>query len=150
MRVGTGPLGRRRPVGAGPSEVGVTFDAGMLVALGRDERAAWLSLRRAVDRGEVPTVPTPVTVQVWRGGSRQARLAAALKDCRLEPLTERLAKAAGELCGRAGTSDVVDAVVVASAARRHDRVYTGDEDDLERLAGHLVDGEIAILGVGGT
>jgi hypothetical protein len=98
----------------------------------------------------VPTVPTPVTVQVWRGGSRQARLAAALKDCRLEPLTERLAKAAGELCGRAGTSDVVDAVVVASAARRHDRVYTGDEDDLERLAGHLVDGEIAILGVGGT
>lgn len=40
-----------------------TFDTGMLIALDRNEREAWTVLRRLVDRGEVPTVPTVVTAQ---------------------------------------------------------------------------------------
>ena len=45
-----------------------------------------------------------------------------------------LAKAAGILCGRAGTSDPVDALVVASAARRGDDIITTDPEDLRALA----------------
>jgi hypothetical protein len=67
---------------------GATFDTGMLVALDRNERAAWVVLRRLVNRGEVPTVPTVVTAQAWRDGRRQAQLARALGDCRPEILSD--------------------------------------------------------------
>lgn len=124
-----------------------TFDTGMLVALDRNEREAWAVLRRLVDRAEVPTIPTVVIAQAWRDGRRQARLARALGDCRLEALGDDLARRAGELCGRAGTSDVVDAIVIESAARRSDDVYTGDPRDLEHLATHLTQ-PVAIVPIG--
>jgi hypothetical protein len=114
-----------------------TFDTGMLIALDRNDREAWVALRLLVDRGAVPTVPTAVTAQAWRDGRRQSRLAQALGKCRSEALTEEYARRAGELCARAGTSDIVDAVVVESAGRRGDDVYTGDIADLEHLAEHI-------------
>lgn len=123
---------------------GATFDTGMLIALDRDERVAWILLRRLVNRGEVPTVPTVVVGQAWRDGRRQARLARALAACRMEPLGDRLARQAGELCGRAGTSDIVDAIVVQSAGLRAEDVYTSDAADLGRLAG-FVETPIAII-----
>lgn len=123
----------------------ITFDAGVLIALDRNDREAWTALRYSLDRGEVPTVPTVVTVQAWRDGRRQARLAQALRYCRLEPLDDELARRAGELCGRARTSDVVDAVVVVSAAQRDDIVVTADIGDLERLCAHLDGGKVAVL-----
>jgi len=126
---------------------GATFDTGMLVALDRNEREAWVVLRRLVNRGEVPTVPTVVTAQAWRDGRRQARLARALGDCRPEILSDELARKAGELCRRSRTADIVDAVVVESAARRSDDIYTGDTADLERLAEHISN-EVAIIPIG--
>jgi predicted nucleic acid-binding protein len=45
-----------------------------------------------------------------------------------------LAKSAGVLCGLAGTDDPVDALVVASAARRGDDIVTTDPEDLAALA----------------
>lgn len=126
---------------------GTTFDAGMLVALDRNEREAWVVLRRSIDRGQVPTVPTVVTAQAWRDGRRQARLAQALGHCRPEPLSDELARRAGELCGRARTSDIVDAVVVESAARRQDDLYSGDADDLEHLANY-VSAPVTIVPIG--
>ena len=126
---------------------GATFDTGMLVALDRNEREAWVVLRRLVDRGEVPTVPTVVTAQAWRDGRRQAQLARALRDCRPEILSDELARKAGELCRRSGTVDIVDAVVIESAGRRNDDVYTGDTADLEHLAEHLTS-QIAIISIG--
>jgi hypothetical protein len=94
---------------------GATFDTGMLVALDRNEREAWVVLRRLVNRREVPTVPTVVTAQAWRDGQRQARLGRALGDCP-EILSDEFARKAGELCRRSRTADIVDAVVVESAA----------------------------------
>jgi hypothetical protein len=44
-----------------------------------------------------------------------------------------LAEAAGVLCGRAGTSDVVDACVVLVARRERAVVVTSDVDDLRQL-----------------
>lgn len=123
---------------------GATFDTGMLVALDRNEREAWVVLRRLVNRGEVPTVPTVVTAQAWRDGRRQAQLARALGDCRPEILSDELARKAGELCRRSRTADIVDAVVIESAGRRSDDVYTADAGDLEQLAEHITN-QVAII-----
>jgi hypothetical protein len=126
---------------------GATFDTGMLVALDRNEREAWVVLRRLVNRGEVPTVPTVVTAQAWRDGHRQAQLARALGDSRPEILSDELARKAGELCGRSRTADIVDAVVIESAGRRNDDVYTGESGDLEHLAEHITP-QITIIPIG--
>jgi hypothetical protein len=56
--------------------------------------------------------------------------------CFVDPLDEALAKSAGELCGKANVADVIDAAVVASAARRGDAILTSDPRDLRRLASH--------------
>lgn len=116
---------------------GLTLDTGALIALDRNDREAWAFLRRSVDRGEVPSVPTVVVAQAWRGSARQALLARALGVCRSESLDDALARRAGILCGRAGTADIVDAVVVESAARHHGLILTSDPGDLEHLAGHV-------------
>jgi len=49
-------------------------------------------------------------------------------------LTHRRARAAGALCGRAGTSNPVDASAVLVATPRRATVVTSDPDDLRRLA----------------
>jgi hypothetical protein len=48
-------------------------------------------------------------------------------------LDQVLAEAAGLLCGRAGTSDVIDASVVLVARRERALVVTSDVADLHRL-----------------
>jgi hypothetical protein len=53
--------------------------------------------------------------------------------CRVAALTEQAAHAAGYLLGRAGTSDVMDAVVADTAARLRADVVTGDRADIARL-----------------
>jgi hypothetical protein len=49
------------------------------------------------------------------------------------PLDGVLAEAAGTLCGRTGTSDVIDASVVLVARRARAAVVTSDVGDLRRL-----------------
>ncbi len=56
-----------------------------------------------------------------------------LAGCYVEPLDEQLARSAGAACGRAGTSDIVDAAVVVGASTRGDLVVTSDPDDIVRL-----------------
>jgi hypothetical protein len=112
---------------------GLTFDAGALIAADRDDRGFWAHWAEAVSRGIVPVIPTTALSQAWRD-PKQVRLARVVNACSVDPLDETLAKAAGELCAKAGVSDVVDASVVASAARRGDVVLTSDPGDLRRLA----------------
>jgi hypothetical protein len=112
---------------------GLTLDTGALIAADRNDRAFWAFLKEAVGRGVVPVIPAPALAQAWRT-PRQARLHQLVKASWVETLDEPLAKSAGELCGRAKTSDVVDAAVVAGASRRGDVVLTGDPRDLRRLA----------------
>lgn len=80
-------------------------------------------------------VPAGVIGQAWRGSSRQARLARflALDNVASVALDEAEARAAGVLCGRTGTSDVIDASVVVCAHARDHAVVTGDPDDLAAL-----------------
>ena len=111
---------------------GITYDAGALIAAERNDRHVWALHRRALERGLVPTVPAGVLGQGWRGGP-QAQLSRLLKGCRVEPLDEARARAAGVACGRARSSDIVDASVVVGASARSDLVVTSDPGDLEQL-----------------
>lgn len=112
---------------------GVTYDAGALLAAERNDRLIVALHRRTLERRIAPTVPAPVLAQAWRGRP-QPSLGWLLSGCRVEAMDERRARAAGALCGAAGTSDVVDAAVVAGAVGRGDAVVTSDPSDLQRLA----------------
>jgi len=83
----------------------------------------------------VLAVPAGVIGQVWRDGRRQASLARLLASdlVEIEPLDDARARAAGQLCGATGTSDVIDASVVLCARARDHGVLTSDPDDLTRL-----------------
>jgi hypothetical protein len=77
------------------------------------------------------------------GGHRVPRGVGAVEDARdkgrflrafdVEPMTEHLAKRAGEAIAAGRGATVVDAIAMASAAQRDDVVYTSDFDDLSRL-----------------
>ena len=56
-----------------------------------------------------------------------------LESVDVEPLTEGLAKRAGEALASVRGATLVDAIVMASAATRGDVVFTSDVEDLERL-----------------
>jgi hypothetical protein len=72
--------------------------------------------------------------EVWRGGPRSAHLSMLLDACVVEPLSEPLARKAGEAVAAVRGATTLDAVVMASAAARGDSVLTSDPDDLHRLA----------------
>lgn len=76
-----------------------------------------------------------MVAQAWRGQPRQARLVRFLRQRNVEAvqLDDPLARAAGVLCGRTGSDDVVDVSVVLCARQRHHVVVTSDPDDLRLL-----------------
>lgn len=115
---------------------GLTYDAGALIAAESNARGLWALHRRALERGLRPVVPAGVLAQAWRGGP-QPQLSRLLKGCRIEDLTQVRARAAGAACGRAGSSDVVDASVAVGAIARGDLVVTGDVQDITRIADAL-------------
>ncbi len=123
----------------------MTLDSGALIAVERGDRPTVRFIEAMLRRGRHVTVPAPVLTEVWRGSPQQHHVSRLLAGCSIEPLDERLARAAGELLGRTGTDDPVDAIVAQSAARRGDVVLTSDPDDLQRLADDL--GTIRVRGV---
>jgi hypothetical protein len=114
---------------------GITFDAGALIAFERNDRRVVAIVAEAVKHGATIAIPSGVVGQVWRDGQRQARLARLLGShvVEIEPLDDRRARAAGQLCGVTKTSDVVDASVVLCARARSHAVVTSDPGDLARL-----------------
>ena len=117
----------------------MTLDTGALIGFERAERRTMTHLKLAEQLGHELTVPTPVIVEAWRGGSRSARIAALLEACIIEPLFPDLARLAGEALAAVKGATAIDAVVMASAARRGDRVLTSDLTDLERLRSYFPD-----------
>lgn len=116
------------------------LDAGALIALDRNHRGTWAILSEAAERESLVRVPVGAIGQAWRDGARQALLARALRHCEEVPLDGDQARAAGVLCRRAGTNDVIDATVALVSLLAMDvRVLTSDAEDLE----HLLD----VLGV---
>lgn len=54
--------------------MGITLDAGALIAIEKNDRRVVAALRLAVDAGLQITVSAGVVGQAWRDGTKQARL----------------------------------------------------------------------------
>jgi predicted nucleic acid-binding protein len=115
---------------------GVTFDAGGLIALDRNDRQVLVLLSRALERGGRMTVPAPVLAQAIRNPPRQALLQRFVRQPTTDivPLDKADAIAIGAILAAARTADVVDAHVVLCARRAGQAVVTSDPEDLRRLA----------------
>lgn len=104
------------------------LDAGVLISVDRGEQSAREFLTAAARSGTELHTSEPVVAQVWRSSSTQARLAKFLSACSVHPFAD--GQTVGRLLGRAGSSDVVDAHLVALAVELGDDILTGDPDDL--------------------
>ena len=114
---------------------GVTFDAGGLIALDRNDRRVIALLARAAETKANVTVPASALAQAVRRPERQARLARLLRQptTTVQDLDRVDATNVGRLLAASGTADVVDAHVVICARRAGERVVTSDPDDLRVL-----------------
>jgi predicted nucleic acid-binding protein len=118
----------------------ITFDTGALIAIEHRSKRMQ-ALLDEIDRREWQVaIPAGVVAQAWRGGSRQARIAALLSDERTEvvALDDPAARAIGLLCGRSGHADVVDVSVAICARQRNLHVITSDPEDLRAVDTSLV------------
>jgi hypothetical protein len=118
---------------------GVTFDAGGLIALDRNDRRVLALVARATERGMRITIPATALAQAIRNPARQARLSRLIRQAGTDliALNGPDATAVGLLLARTATADVVDAHVVVCAYRAGQVVVTSDAADLSRIAPDL-------------
>lgn len=114
---------------------GITFDAGGLIALERNDRRVLSIVRTALDGDGRIVVPATALAQVIRNPARQVRLWRLVQLDRTDvvPLDTFHAQAVGLLLAKRGTSDVADAHVVICAQEAGHAVITSDPFDLRRL-----------------
>jgi predicted nucleic acid-binding protein len=117
--------------------VSVVYDAGVLVAAERNDREVWADHRIRLALGIVPLTTAPVVAQVSRS-DRQAQLRRFLRGCEILAFSPDQAHEVGAILGQAGTSDVVDAHLVVTAATTTSAVLTADVGDLQKVAQQLV------------
>jgi hypothetical protein len=118
---------------------GVTFDAGGLIALDRNDRRVLALVARATERGMRITIPATALAQAIRNPARQARLVRLIRQAGTDliALNGPDATAVGLLLAGTATADVVDAHVVVCARRAGQAVVTSDAADLRRIAPDL-------------
>ena len=110
------------------------YDAGALIAIDDNDRKMWAIHHLAIEEGRKVLVPAVVVAQAWRDARRQVQLGRFLQSCEVVPIGLEVAKAAGVLCGNAGTRDVVDAAVVTIALTCGAIVFTSDPEDMTHLS----------------
>lgn len=120
----------------------LVLDTGALIQVDRGNRHVLSMIEAAFDRGEAVQVPAGVIGQAWRDASRQALLSRSLNRCDEVTLDGSMARASGQLCGRTGTSDVIDAstAVAVLEATRGDvdvTLLTSDSRDMNVLLSAL-------------
>ena len=115
---------------------GITFDAGGLIALDRNDRRVLALIARARERRMRITIPAAALAQAIRNPAKQARLSRLIRqaDTDLIALDGPDATDVGLLLARTGTADVADAHVVVCARRAKQAIVTSDAGDLRRLA----------------
>jgi hypothetical protein len=110
------------------------YDTGVLIAIDSNDRRMWAIHHLALEEGRRLLVPAPVVGQAWRDPRRQVQLGRFLSSCEVVAVGLELAKAAGVLCGKAGTGDIVDALAVTIALTQGAIVFTSDPDDIAHLS----------------
>ena len=126
----------RRGQASGPRRVkGVTFDAGGLIALDRNDRRVVVLIARAHEQNLRITVPATALAQAIRRPRTQVRLARLIRQTttNLVPLDGAHATAVGLLLAASRTTDITDAHVVICAREEGHPIVTSDPDDLHRL-----------------
>lgn len=115
---------------------GITFDAGGLIALDRNDRSVIALIARAAERGLRVTIPATALAQAMRNPARQARLSRLIRQTGTDliVLDGPGATAVGLLLARTATADIVDAHVVVCAQRAGQAVITSDPADLRQIA----------------
>jgi len=114
---------------------GITLDTGALIALERRRDRMIRALRAAREASLPITAPSPALTEWWRGRSDAREQVLAF--LRIDPVDAALARTAGEALAAVAGATAIDAIVMASAARRGDVVYTSDVADLVRLQRHF-------------
>jgi hypothetical protein len=114
---------------------GITFDAGGLIALDRNDRRVIVLLARATELGVRVTIPATALAQAIRNPARQTRISRLIRqaDTDLVPLDGSDATAVGLLLAETATADIVDAHVVICARRTGQVVVTSDPRDIRRI-----------------
>ncbi|MGQ0779087.1 MAG: PIN domain-containing protein [Pseudonocardiales bacterium] len=110
----------------------VVLDAGAFIAWERNDKRV-RALVQLAEAGDITLrTSSGVVAQVWRGGSRQARLARLLGSGIVEerPLDPTAARKVGLLAREVGATDVVDGHVANLATKPGARVLTSDVADL--------------------
>jgi predicted nucleic acid-binding protein len=111
----------------------IVYDTGALLAAER-RNPDFLALHDELTAARIrPIVPVVVLAQAWRGGP-QHQISRVLKGCDILPDAPHIGRAAGVACAAAGTADVVDAIVVATAVRHQASIVTSDPGDLTHIA----------------
>jgi len=115
--------------------VGVTLDAGGLIAVDRGNRQMLAALALIRQWSGTVTVPATALAQAMRSPSRQVRLIRLIRQTttKIVDLNRADAIAVGRILARTRTSDLTDAHVVLSARRAGQAVVTTDAADLRRL-----------------
>ena len=119
---------------------GITFDAGGLIALDRNDRRVLTLIARAAERGMRITIPATALAQAIRNPARQSRLSRLIRQASTDliPLDGPDATAVGLLLARTATADIVDAHVVICARRAGQAVVTSEAGDLREIAPELL------------
>ena len=111
----------------------IVYDTGALLAAER-RNPDFLALHDEVTAARIrPLVPVVVLAQAWRGGP-QHQISRVLQGCHIITDDERTGRAAGVACAASRTTDVVDAIVIATAIRHQAPIVTSDPGDLARIA----------------
>jgi predicted nucleic acid-binding protein len=121
----------------------LTFDTGALIALERNRQRMVAVFKMArVDRAPV-FVPSVCVAEWWRGRTdiREKILASVV----VEHTDDALVRLTGVALATVPTATCIDAIVMATAARRGGVVFTSDVDDLTRLQAAFP--SVRVLGV---
>ena len=123
----------------GDGAVGLVLDSHGLSEAARGEDTVRSLVRRAVTAGAPVVVSAATLAEVLRGAARDASVHFLLKGLRVQAVTAEVGRSAGELLGRTGRSDAIDAIVVATAdlLPRPVVVVTSDPKDIGALAAEL-------------
>ena len=109
------------------------LDSGAVIAWSRGDVRARALLTRALELALDVRIPVAVLAETLRGGPRDAPLHRVRNAVDVFPTAEATARLDGELLGRTGGTNTVDALVAAEALATGADVLTSDADDLRAL-----------------
>jgi len=130
-----GEKGNGEGAGGASEATGGAFvlDAGALIAFERFDNQIDALLAEIVEGDGEILIPASALAQVWRGGSRSARLVRLIAGSHSDPLDETRAREVGERLGSRDKADIADAHVVCCAIERDADLLTANRDDIEAL-----------------